>query len=65
MGDVNLANLLYAVAALLLVAIGFFQSRRAGDGLNFGKVLAYLAIWIGALLAVAFIYQTFPGLFRA
>jgi hypothetical protein len=64
MADINLANLIYLVAALLLVALGVLQSRRGG-GLTLGKGLAYLAIWAGLLLAVAFIYQTFPGLFRA
>lgn len=61
MENINLANLIYAVAALLLVALGFFQSRRTQEGMNFGRILGYLAIWAGLLFAVAFLYQTFRG----
>jgi hypothetical protein len=64
-GDINLANLIYAVMALLLVAGGFWQSRRADPNANLGRLIGYMAIWVGAILAVAFVYQSFPGLFRA
>lgn len=63
--DINLANLIYLALALLLVAGGFWQSRRADPNANIGRLVGYLAIWVGAILAIAFVYQSFPGLFRA
>jgi hypothetical protein len=61
MQDINLANLIYALGALVLVAFGYLQSRRAQAGANIPRLLGYIAIWAGLLFAVAFLYQTFAG----
>lgn len=59
MEEFELANLIYAVAALLLVAFGFMQSRQVQEGAQWSRLLGYMAIWAGLLFAVAFLYQTF------